>query len=90
MPTRYRLNVTAVSQQGPMFSEIAWVGVVPKGPKVLVQTDKPVYKPGQTGQKQDVEYSVTLPLTLLPIVRMRIVTMDFELKPYTGNVSPCR
>ena len=26
------------------------MGVAPKGPTILIQTDKPVYKPGQTGK----------------------------------------
>ncbi|XP_062515525.1 CD109 antigen-like [Corticium candelabrum] len=68
LPSQYRLNVSAVSGDKTFFSESAIVGVAPNGPTILIQTDKPVYKPGQT-------------------VRMRIVAVDFEMKPYKGNVT---
>ena len=48
-PGKYLFKIVALNGKEVVFNQTAEVAVAPRGPTVLVQTDKPVYKPGQTG-----------------------------------------
>ena len=46
---QYKLAVNGTISRQLAVHGVMSVGVAARGPTVLVQTDKPVYKPGQTG-----------------------------------------
>ena len=56
-----------LSVQGPGFQETKWL-LVDSGGVLFVETDKPVYNPGQD-------------------MRIRVLLMDVELKPISGDVT---
>jgi hypothetical protein len=51
-PDKYLFKVVVVNGEEVLLSGSTEVAVASRGPTVLVQTDKPVYKPGQTGVLQ--------------------------------------
>lgn len=46
----YELSVVGMSGSQQVIDGVTMVSIAAKGPTVLVQTDKPVYKAGQTGK----------------------------------------
>ena len=85
-PGKYLFKVVALNGEDVVFNQSTEVAVAPRGPTVLVQTDKPVYKPGQTGDILTAFLICLFVSTSVSIVRMRILSMDYNMKPYNGNV----
>ena len=52
----YELSVTGMSDSQVVINDKTTVSVAARGPTVLVQTDKPVYKAGQTGELMQIKY----------------------------------
>ena len=84
---QYYLTVSAVNGSMEFLkNQFVSLGSAHSRGYLFVKTDKPIYKPSQTGNYSYTDKYTTLALTVFA-VKFCVVSMDVSLVPHTAKVS---